>query len=92
MARNIYEEKLEVLVGAIGMKFASRIRSAFREIESFRAILEEERLRFKNRVGRIADVRAVVYHQEQRAFLDRVQKYNISEILTTLEMLFDNDD
>lgn len=86
-----YEEKLEVLVDAIGMKYASRMRIVFREIDSFKETLREETPRFKNKVGRIADTRAVVYHQKQRAFVERVQRCNVSEILGTLEKLFDED-
>lgn len=88
---NDYENKLEVLVDAVGMKYASRMRGAFRDIDSFKIILKEEASRFKNQAGWIADRRAAVYHSEQRAFLKSVQKYNVSEILTTLEKLFDED-
>ena len=86
---NDYEKKLEELSDAIGMEYASRIRSSFRDIDAFKIDLGEEYRRFKNGNIRMADMKAVYYHHKLRAFLARLEEYDIQNIINTLEPLFD---
>lgn len=86
---NEYEEKIEAMVDSIGMKYASRMRSAFRDISDFKNALSNEEHRFNNRIGRMMDAQAVKYDYELRDFLRRMQKYDLNECIIKLEQLFE---
>lgn len=85
-----YEKKIESVVDSIGMDHASRMRSCYKEIEIFKTILGMEMSRSKGRVGPIADMRAARYDTELQAFIERMQKYDIKEIVETIGKLFES--
>ncbi len=86
-----YERKIETIADAIGIKYASRMRNAFRDISAFKIVLVNEENRFKNKAQWRMDFQAVEYDHKLQAFIERIKKYDIYEIIETLEQLFKDD-
>ena len=87
-----FEEKIETIVDSIGLDYASRMRNCFREISAFRNVLDVENKRFRNRIGIIADVRAVRYGQTLKTFLYNMEEFDIKELVSKIGKLFDEAD
>ena len=68
------------------------MRNCFIAISNFRSILDVEILRFRNRNGIFADMRAVKYGQMLNAFLNKMKELDIKELVSTIGKLFDRAD
>lgn len=79
-----YEEKIADVIEFIGVDHSSKIRGVFRDVSAFKEVLEDERKRYAGRSGRLADDKATLFSHRFEAFLDRMDGYQIADLLETV--------